>query len=323
MPKFAMACAALVFLAASARAQDQRSEEVVANLAEGRVVICVARDGMDIAAVSGKGEPGSHAPAVVPLSSDHIGILLGAIDWVTPDSGAKPVRLDGELQRLAAQVNQRGPGVRQSGGETNDIEALGVALLERIRQLAGQIHSELKLGENEPLVRMLYVGFAPDYGPEVWTIDYRVEQESVGDNYWVTRVPRPRYNQLYPPEKGRPHTLMEVAYPPETGDAAPPDLLALLRSSDPRLLRIRDANEPFRVAVGRILDGQSQKSDADVDADFLRTALPVVSDPNAKLSLATFYSEKGFHWVLAPAEQLPADSKPREADAPTLRKKGS
>ena len=96
-------------------------------------------------------------------------------------------------------------------------------MLERVRVLAGQLHHKVNLGEEEPLIRIVLAGFVRDYGPEAWTIDYHIQQDALGNDIWRTRVLRPSYNQLYPPEKGKPKTFMEARYPPENGLPAIPN----------------------------------------------------------------------------------------------------
>src|SRR4029077_10708745 len=68
----------LIVLIPKLSAQDNRGGAIVANLATGRVVFCVTHDAIIVAATTGGGEVGSHPPAVLPVSSGRIGILLGA-----------------------------------------------------------------------------------------------------------------------------------------------------------------------------------------------------------------------------------------------------
>jgi hypothetical protein len=307
---------------AGASAQDERAQEVAANLAEGRVVVCAAKDGIIVATIDAHSEPGSRAPAVVALSALRAGVLLGAVEWVQPESSDKPIRLDSELPRLA------GTALNNSGRPdyeiaASDIEAIGVALLERVRQMAGQLHNKINIGEDEPLIRLVLVDYVPNYGPEAWTIDYHIRQDALGNDYWRTRVLRPSYNQLYPPEKGQPHTLVEVSYPPANRATAAPELLDLLRQNDPRLAQIRTVNQILAKSVAFVVDGQSQKSLAASDADFLRAALPAVTLPETKLSMALIDFDRGFQWVLEPpaAEHPPAEATPQEEGAPSLRHK--
>src|SRR6267378_3207686 len=196
-------CVHLCLLPSGVRAQGDAAQEVAVNLAEGRVVICAAKDGIIVATADEHTEPGSRQPVVVTLSALRAGVLLGAVEWIQPESSDKPIRLDGEL--------------------------------ERVREVAGQLHHKINLGEDEPLLRLVLVDYVPDYGPEAWLIDYHIHQDALASDYWRTRVLRPSYKQLYPPEKGQPHTLIEVRYPPANRAAAAPELLDLLRQNDPRL----------------------------------------------------------------------------------------
>ena len=315
-------CVYLWLLPAGAFAQQGAAQEVAANLAEGRVVVCAAKDGIIVAAVDAHSEPGSRPPGMLALSAFRAGVLLGAVEWVQPESSDKPIRLDSELPHLVgAALNSSGR--RNYENTASDLEAIGVALLERVRQLAGQLHNKINIGEDEPLIRLVLIGYVPNYGPEAWTIDYHIRQDALGNDYWRTRVLRPSYNQLYPPEKDQPHTFVEVSYPPANRATAAPDLLDLLRQNDPRLARIRTVNEILAKSVAFVVDGQSQKSVAASDADFLRAALPAVTSPETKLTMALIDFDKGFRWLIEPpaAERPPEEATPQEPGAPTLLRK--
>src|SRR5207253_8499142 len=54
----------VIFLPLTSPAQENGAGEIVANLATGRVIFCVTRDAIIVAATSGGGEIGSRAPAV-------------------------------------------------------------------------------------------------------------------------------------------------------------------------------------------------------------------------------------------------------------------
>jgi len=318
-------CVYLWLLPSGARAQGDAAQEVAVNLAEGRVVVCAAKDGIVVATADSHSEPGSRQPVVVMLSALRAGVLLGAVEWIQPESSDKPVRLDSELARIAATALNTSGRPKYSNAAT-DIESIGVALLERIRDVAGQLHNKININEDEPLIRFVLVDYAPDYGPEAWTIDYHIRQDSLANDYWRTRVLRPSYTQLYPPEKGQPHTLVEVRYPPANRATAAPELLDLLRQNDPRLARMRTANEILAKSVAFVAGGESQKSLAASDAEFLRAALPAVTSPETKLTMALIDFDKGFRWLIEPPEAAvpaPADAKPREPEAPTLRRKPS
>src|SRR5713226_9617608 len=88
---------------------QENEQEVVANLAAGRVVIYVARDGIVVSAVEQRVEANSCPPAVVSLGTRRMGILFGAVEWHDPSSGRPPIRLDRELARLAPEVTRPRP----------------------------------------------------------------------------------------------------------------------------------------------------------------------------------------------------------------------
>src|SRR3979490_2614968 len=79
-------CVHLWLLPSGVRAQGDAAQEVAVNLAEGRVVICAAKDGIIVATADEHAEPGSRQPVVVPLSPLRAGGVLGAGGWVQPAS---------------------------------------------------------------------------------------------------------------------------------------------------------------------------------------------------------------------------------------------
>jgi len=308
-------------------AQETSDQEVAVNLAEGRVVICPTKEGIILAAMDTHGETDSLPPAITILSGDRIGVMLGAVEWVQPESKDKPVRLDDEFRGLIAAALNSG-GQRINGFSATDIESIGIAVLERLRVLADMLHHKINVGEDEPLIRIVITGYVQNYGPEAWTIDYRVRQDNLGNDIWRTRVLRPSYNQLYPPEKGMPKTLMEVRYPPENRATAEPELLDLLQQNDSRLAKIRAANEIEAKSVTLAVEGQSQKSEEASLVDFLKAALPAVTPPETKLTMAMVDFDRGFQWILQPPKapapppgQTPSNQTPEEPERPTLRHK--
>ncbi len=169
------------------------------------------------------------------------------------------------------------------------------------------------------------MGTVQDYGPEVWTIDYRIEQDDLGKDIWRTRVLRPSYNQLYPPEKGKPKTFMEIRYPPENRATGEPELLDLMQQNDSRLAKIRATNQIEAKSVMLAVEGQSQKSEMASLVDFLKAALPAIAPPETKLTMAIVDYDAGFKWILAPpkapappAGEAPKDQTPEEPEKPTL-----
>ncbi len=309
-------------------AQEAADQEVAVNLAEGRVVVCAAKDGIILATMDTHSEADSKPPAIAILSAERMGVMLGAVEWVRPDSGDKPIRLDQEFHRLAAAALNTGGQPRDPEGAASDIESIGVAVLERLRQVAGLLHHKINVAEDEPVLRIVLAGNQHDYGPEAWTIDYFIRQDSLASGYWRTRVLRPSYYQLYPPEKGKPHTLLEVRYPPENRAKDAPELLDLLQQNDPRLAKIRTSNVNVTKAVDFVVDGQSQKSAAAGDVDFLKAALAAIAPQGAQLSMGLVDFDRGFQWAVQPPEvpappeaETPSQKTPEEPERPSLRKK--
>jgi hypothetical protein len=327
LPLSVFICLHLWLLPPSAFAQETSDQEVAVNLAEGRIVICATKDAIILAAMDAHGEAGSMPPAIAILSAERMGVMLGAIEWVQPDSKDKPIRLDNEFRSLvAAALNTAGQP--DTGFRTSDIESIGIAVLERLRALAGELHHKISLGEDEPLIRIVLSGYVRDYGPEAWTMDYYIRQDALGNDIWRTRVLRPSYNQLYPPEKGKPKTFMEVRYPPENRATGEPELLDLLQQNDSRLTKIRAANEIQAKSVTLAAEGQSQKTDAASIVNFLKAALPAITPQETKLMMAKVDYDGGFHWILEPPKapapppgEKPSEKTPEEPERPTLRHK--
>jgi hypothetical protein len=320
-------CVHLWFQTPAVSAQEPGDQEVAVNLAEGQVVICAANSAILMAVTDVHSESGSRPPEVAILSAERMGVMLGAVEWVLPDSKDKPVRLDNEFTKLVAAALNNG-GKKDEGFRASDIESIGIAILERLRALAEQLHHKISLGEDEPLVRVVFAGYVRDYGPEAWVIDYRIRQDALGNDIYRTRVLRPSYNQLYPPEKGKPKTFMEVRYPPENRAAGDPELLDLLQQNDSRLAKISGANEIQAKSVSLAAEGQSQKSDAASIANFLKAALPAIAPPATKLIMAKVEYDGGFHWIVEPPKapapppgEKPKEQTPEEPERPTLRRK--
>ena len=316
-------------LPASASAQEGDDQEVAVNLAEGRVVICATKDAIILAAMDAHGEAGSLPPAITILSAERIGVMMGAVGWVQPDSKDKPVRLDDEFRGIVAAAFNTPAQAGYVRG-TSDIESIGIAVLERVRVLAAMMHHKINLGEDEPLIRIVLAGYVRDYGPEAWTIDYHIRQDALGNDIWRTRVLRPSYNQLYPPEKGQPKTFMEIRYPPENRANGEPELLDLLQQNDSRLATIRAANEIQAKSVTLAVEGQSQKTDAAILVNFMKAALPAIAPPETKLTMAKVEYDGGFQWILQPPKasapppnpsETPSEKTPEEPERPTLRRK--
>ncbi len=307
--------AALCLCAPRAVAQnpsDAPGEEIVANLAAGRVVIAVVKDAIVIGTLEDPFEPQTHPPIPVAIGSARAGVILGAVDWFSPSSQQQLARLDQELPHLHSLLVTEKPRLNQAdpGGEAADIEEIGLGLFDRLNAVTGNLHSQIRLPGDEPLAELIIVDYLPGYGPEVWQLTYSIKQEAVTLVFWHTHVLRPRYLQFWPPEKGKLHTLLEFRYPP---DDASPSILDLLRKKDPRLEKIRSANAKMSDVADRFLAGDSSKILAADAVQFLRAALDAIAPPNARETVATIGIQTGFNWVLAPP---PEPKKPNQQNRP-------
>lgn len=296
-------------------------EEIVGNLAAGRVVVIVAKGGIAIATLESRIEPNTRPPVIVPLGTRRAGVLLGAVDWVDLDSDIHFARLDKDLPKLHSRVASPGPRLQQevTGGVATDIEDVGLGLFERLRDVAKKIHAKLDLAPEEPFVELVLVDYVEGYGPEVWVLSYPLEQLPLRGDYWETRVLRPRYTQLWPPEKGQPRNLLEVRYP--QGDAVPP-LLDSLRQNDPRLQRVRTADAGSGALAKLLETGDTRNAQVADTLPFLRATLDAIAAPGAGEVVSVINEKTGFDWILAPVEEAkkPGEEKTPPPGAPTLRK---
>lgn len=300
--------------------QVQETEgEIVANLAGGRVIVHVAKDDLILfATIDHPIETGSVPPRILSLDTTHIGILLGASEWREP-ADPKPIRLDKDYR----SVGQRDSHYADPTGAEPDLETVGTTFLERLRPLTNQLHHKIEMKKDDPLFEIVIVGFgANHYGPEVWTVEYRIEQSEVGtrEGYLQTRILRPRFEQLYPPEKKAPRFLVETRYP---DNMSGPTVMELIQSGDPRVAKIRSSDPKIEKAVDLISRGQAQKADDGASTDFLRALLPLISD-KATFAMGKMQEQGGFDWIVPPEEPVEkgkSDDKDRPPDVPSLRKR--
>lgn len=201
----------------------------------------------------------------------------------------------------------------------HEIEEIGIAVLEVLRPLVTQIHHKLDVTPDYPLVELLLADYVEDYGPEIWSVQFQIRQENLGNDYWSTRVLRPAYHQLYPPEKGQPHTFVEVQYPK---NATQPGLLDRLARHDPDIEKIRTGSADLTKAMDLVASGTSEKAIAAPVTDFLRAAMPAVAGNSRPIVMALLDASRGFQWTIPPQEAPPppAETKPAEPGAPSLRK---
>jgi len=313
----AMAIAVLV-LVSPACAQDQ-DDEIVATLTGGRVIVHATRESVTFIAIDEPIEAGAVPPRVMSLDGRHIGILLGASEWKIP-AEPQPIRLD----KIRARIGSQDPRDRGSyNGEAEpDLESIGVALLETLTPLASRLHHKLDFPVDQPLFELVVIGFGPqDYGPEIWTVEYRLSQSVIAarGDYWQTRVLRPRFTQIYPPEKHAPRKLVETCYPAECKG---PLLQQLVEGNEPTLEKIAKSDAKFLKAADFISKGQAQKALAPDAAGYLHAAVPLLY-PGRHFLMGTFEEQHGFQWIVPPDEPVERakEDKNRPAEAPTLRRR--
>jgi hypothetical protein len=311
-----------LFAAAATAAHAQsldRQDEIVANLAAGRVIVHVAaNDTIIIAAINQPIEPGAPPPRLMSIDSTHVAILLGASEWRAP-ADPQPVRLDRGFQL----IGRPDPRYQTYEGAEADLESMGESFLEKLHPLAAQLHNKLDFPPDQPVFDLVIIGFGPQgYGPEVWTAQYGLQQEQIAsrNDYWQTRVLRPRFTQLYPPEKHDPHRIVETSYPPNAASAQPA-LSALIDAGDPRIAQLCASDQRFEKVAALLEKGQAQKAAPGDAADFLRALLPIVA-PGKTFFLGTM-TERGFDWIVPPEEPVERvkEDKNRPSEAPSLLRK--
>jgi hypothetical protein len=323
---------ALFPLPVSAQQTDETpSEELVVNFAAGRVIVAVVKDAIVIATVENPIEPHTLPPIPIELYGRHAGIVLGAVEWLSPASQLEIARLDKELPRLRGHFIDPNPHLEhvEPSAEATDVEAIGQALMQRLKEVVGNLHAKLDWPPDEPVVQLLLINYIEGYGGDVWLATFTLNQEMQRIDYYDTRISHPHFTQFWPPEKGQPHTLLEFQYPPEN---PLPNLLDLLRQKDPRLEKLCDSDKKMRDVADHLLEGQSGKILAVDVTQFLRAALGILAPPNARETMADISIENGFEWILRPPPEpnrptIPAPTatpeKERPPDAPTLVKPSS
>jgi len=320
----ATALALLLGLSATPGRSQETAEppsgEIVADLAAGRVIIAVVKDAILVATVENPIEPETRPPTPVALSSDRLGVILGAVEWFTPPVEQPLAQLDKELPHLRSHIGLApvNPQLQQDagGGEATDIEAVGQGLLGRLNDVAQGLHAKLDWPPDQPIAELVIADYLGGYGPEVWQLTYPMKQEFQKHDYWATSVLRPTYLQFWPPEKGQPRTLMEFDYP---AGAAGLSLLDLLRQGDPAIEKIRSSDATMAEVANLLLRGESGKIRAAAATQFLRASLDAIAPPRARQTMAAIGAESGFAWIIPPpAEPHPARPQPRPAGVPTL-----
>jgi hypothetical protein len=320
LPALALSMALACF-SLTAVAQD-RDDEIVATLAGGRVIVHATRENVIFIAINEPiEEAGSVPPRVVSLDSHHIAVMFGSSEWRIP-AEPNPIRLDKQLARIANQDSRYAGSY--NGDAEPDLETIGVAFLEKLTPRAARLQHKLDFPADQPLFELVVIGFGPaGYGPEVWTMEYRMTQEMISTrgDFWQTKVLRPRFEQIYPPDKKAPKRLVETCYP---GACKGPTLQQLIEGSEPSLAKLSGSDPKWAKAVELIAKGQAQKAVTAAAAAFLRAAIPLIYK-NRQFVMGTFEEQHGFDWVVPPEEPVERakkeEDKNRPPEAPTLRRR--
>jgi hypothetical protein len=311
-----------LLLAAPTHAQnpDEPTEELIANLAAGRIIIAIYKDAMVIATIENKIEPSTLTPPIVPITNQKAGILLGASTWYSPSSRQVIENLAQELPHVRAHTsNANVPHLATPNDPekiAKDIEQTGLGFLTALNEAAGNIHSHLNLDPNEPLTELILADYAPGYGPEVWQLTYTIHQEPERGDYWQTRVVRPRYTQLWPPEKKDSRTLVEIHYPADDNQTPLRDLLL---AKDAELEKIRDSSPDQAAGADAILHAETDKQLVSQGLLFLKAAITAIAKGN-RTQMAIIPQAGNFQWLIPPPPEDRVPEKSRPEGAPTLQR---
>ena len=263
-----------------ASAQDNKQTDAAALFSSGRAVICVTTHDILIGAIADGNDSPPRPPVIVPIGSNYIAVLMGAVNWAPGGATPQSQRLEVQLPRAIGSAVRR---LRDPAPNMpSDIERMGVATLEFLRPLVEGLHGRLNLPPGQPFFQLVLADWAADYGPEVWSVEYRVEQDELRGGYWNSRIQRPGYYQLYPPEKGQPRTPVEIQYPKRAAAA----LLDRLVRHDPAFDGVRASSPDVTEAASLYAGSISKAKSAEPLAKFLLAALPVAAGNKARPAIA-------------------------------------
>jgi hypothetical protein len=313
-----------LWFSAAPRANAQSDEaqsngEVVANLAAGRVVVAVVKDAILVGTLEDPIEVHTLPPTPVLLSSERFGVFLGPVDWWSPPSKREIGELNQELPRLHTYAVAAPPHLGQSqggGDQPHEIEITGESLQQRLNALAQSLHGPLNWPPGEPFAQLIVADYFAGYGPEIWQLSYRIEQEQQDGDFWTSAINPPTYLQFWPPEKGQPRTFVEFDYPSKS---ASPSLLQLLQQNDPRVERVVQSDPAMADVAQHLLNGTCDKLHAANATQFLRAVLDAIAQPHARETVGILHPDTGFSWILAPPREEPTQREARPPGAPTLQ----
>src|ERR1700691_3163270 len=164
------------------------NEETVASLAAGRVVIAVVKGAILIGTIENPIEADTRPPTPVGIGSERVGVILGAVRWSSPSSQREIARLDEDLPHLRSRAVTQAPHLATdpAGTEATDLESVGQGLLDRLNEVAQDLHAKVDLPAKEPLAELILADYAVGYGLEVWHLSYAMKQQEETPGYWTT-----------------------------------------------------------------------------------------------------------------------------------------
>lgn len=300
---------------AQERAQSgsfEQVNEVVANLASGQVTVIAAHDGVVVATVGNQFEPDDLEPMIVPMGERNVAVLLGAVDWVRPPRNQTVFQLAAQLPQLTNALGSKAPRL-SSNTNLQNLDAVGIQILEPLRAAAHNLHAHIKLPDNLPLAEVVLVHQPYQNSPSVVDLSYWIRQTFLQENFWDTEVERPRITQIYP-VKGDRSGLIDIRYP--INDRSP-GLLDWLDHPGGRLARAIEADPKIAKAQRDIAAGKGEKAHLNELVPLVKTALETMA-PGEGHAMAVIDWDHGFSWVIEPPKK--AQPKPqRPKGAPTLR----
>lgn len=331
----ALAASLAFYPAPTSRTQEDTSEEIVANLAAGRVLIAVFKDAIAIGTIENKVESSAELPLIVPISSERVGILLGAVDWFSPSTRTSIADLPRELPHLRYHRpgTVEGPHLIQppaNDAVAADIEQTAIGVMSRLTEVSSNIHGHVDVKPDEPLTELVLADYVEAYGPEAWLMTYKIDQQPERGDFWVTQVKRPRYTQLWPPEKTAPHVLLEVDYPSTPGktpeQAAQNSAVRNLLSSHAKELDSVRSSSAMSAACDSLLSNTLNQQASDLALPCLRASMDALaSASSAKEELALLTPDGNIRWIIAPPPDTrpklkPANPGQQDENAPSLER---
>ncbi len=257
-------------------------------------------------------------PVVVPIGGRSLAILTGAVEWFdlmdqnAPGIEAQTWFRSREARSLGA--GERPPPTlgqpRLDRGESTVslIEVIVEGIAEKLHEYAVDYHAKAELPKDAPLLSVLWVNYTMD-GPVVWTARYPFTQQWRAEDFYLTRLERPRTRDLLKFPEGL--AFAEEGYP-EPGHLL--ELLERLKAQDsslrsgqaPQLEKIW-SQPSMALVLSALKAGKGKKITAQQATDFCRALLEAsapVSTEERRVGLLVV-DEEGARWIHKPEVGLP------------------